>query len=120
LILDDTVIDADLAESYTVLRSSGQFVAGGWTDTKTTIAAFGVVSVARPKDLEMLPEGDRPLEARVFYAQQPLYVTRDNPQDGTGTSDVLIWQSVYYRVLTVFDYSNRGYWKVIAARTLGS
>jgi hypothetical protein len=120
LFLDDVVCDGDLADSYVIVRNTGKFAAGGFQQTSvTSIPVFGVVTAASLKDIEMVPEGDRVREMRAFYARQPLYVTRDNPQDGTGTSDVLQWHGQNYRILTVGDYSNRGYWKAIAARTSG-
>ena len=119
LLIPDVVIDPDLGESYTILRSQGDYIAGGFTDQKTSIKAWGVVSVIRPKDLEMVPEGDRVTEGRCFYAQQALYTTRVNPDGSKGISDILIWNGVQYRILTVFDYSQRGYWKAIATRMIG-
>jgi hypothetical protein len=116
LFLDEVVLDADLAEAYTIIRSNGKFVMGGWQDTKTTIPGFGVVTVARPNEIQMLPEGDRNSEVRAFYSAQPLYETRDNPQEGTGVSDILVWNGFKYRVMVVPEYGNRGYWKAIAAK----
>ena len=115
----DVILDADLAESFQIVRSAGQFVAGGWNDAKKTIKAFGIVTMARARDIEMLPEGDRTLEARAFYCTQPLYVSHDNSQDGRGTSDILQWGGSSYRVLNVLEYGNRGYWKAIAVRLSG-
>jgi len=116
LFLDEVVLDADLAEAYTIVRSNGKFVMGGWKDSTTNIKGFGVVTVARPSEIEMLPEGDRNSEIRAFYSAQPLYETRDNPQEGTGVSDILLWNNFKYRVMVVAEYSNRRYWKAIAAK----
>ncbi len=116
LFLDEVVLDADLAEAYTIIRSNGKFVMGGWQDTKQTLQGFGVVTVARPSEIQMLPEGDRNSEVRAFYSAQPLYETRDNFQEGTGVSDILVWNGFKYRVMVVAEYGNRGYWKAIAAK----
>jgi hypothetical protein len=117
--LTEAVDDSELGESFTILRSNGQFVAGGFQSTVTQLQAFGVVSVASPKDLEMMPEGDRFADIRSFYVSQPLYTTRDNSAEGTGVSDILLWQGFQYRILRVSPYGNRGYWKGWATRILG-
>lgn len=115
--LQDVVLDGDMAEAYTILRSSGQWAAGGWQEKpRQSIAGFGVVSEARAKDIAMLPEGDRAGEFRAFYSAQPLFTTRESAYEGNGTSDILVWQSIQYRILTVALYGNRGYWKAIAVR----
>ena len=117
LDLSEIVSDPDLAEQFQIVRSRGGFVAGGWSDQLTTIAAYGVVSVASEKDLEMVPEGDRVRESRVFHSTQAMYVTN---ADNQGTSDFLVWQGVKYRVYSVADYSNRGYYRAIACRMQGN
>jgi hypothetical protein len=118
--LEEVILDGDLADPYTVMRSNGQFVAGGFTDTKTSFNVWGVVSLASLKDLQMVPEGDRVTEMRVFYSNQPLYVTRSNVNEGTGTSDILVWNGIQYRVVSVLPQSNRNFWKAIAARMAGN
>jgi hypothetical protein len=39
--------------------------------------------------------------------------------DLSGTSDILVWQGIKYRVLAVRNYEQRGYWSAIAARMAG-
>ena len=114
--LSEVVLDSDLAESYTIVRSKGREALGGWQDSKNNIPGFGVVSIAKPNELEMLPEGDRDTEIRAFHSAQQIFTTRDNATDGTGTSDLIVWRNIKYRVILVSDYSNRGYWKALAAR----
>jgi hypothetical protein len=119
--LAEALHDSEITEAFDVVRSAGQFVAGGWQDTKTQLRLFGVVSVAQPDDLQMIPEGDRVVGARAFYSCRAMFVTRgaDQPGDPTGTSDVLLFQGVQYRVCRVFNYRNRGYYKAIAVRMSG-
>lgn len=115
--LSDVVSSNDFAEPFTIRRSSGSFVAGGWSQTTTDIAALGVVSIARDKDLDSLPEGDKVKEAIVVHSTQEMMLTN---LANSRTSDLLIWMGQSYRVLSVANYSNRGYYKAIAERILGS
>ena len=58
--LSQAVNDPDMAELFTIVRTSGAFAAGGWQPgTPQNIQGYGVVSIASGKDLEMVPEGDR-------------------------------------------------------------
>lgn len=115
IFLDDVVSDPDLAEYYTIERSvGGAFLEGGYEDKKQTVKMWGVVSKDIQRDLDMVPEGDRLKELRAFWSTQPIFTTNEN-----GISDVIIWQGERFRVVAVANYSNRRYWKAIAARTKG-
>lgn len=117
--LQDVVNDPDLAEPFTVLRQPGSFQQNGWqTSTPQTIQAFGVVTVATQKALQMLPEADRVNAERMFIAECPMYVTSE---DNSITSDILIWCGVKYRVMVVGEYENRGgYYCAVATRMKGN
>lgn len=120
--LSEVVEDPDLAEPFTIIRTSGQFGAGGWlADTPQNITAFGVVSVATPKEIADLPvEADKIKEVRAFWSTTPMFVTNAVGVAAGATSDVLVWQGVQYRVLALPDYSNRGYYKALAIRMAGN
>jgi hypothetical protein len=120
--LEDVVNDPDLAEVYTVNRSTGVFAAGGWQSSTTVLQFWGVVTVADSKQLDMIPEADRVRGARMFFSQAPLYVTSELRKDGTsGTSDEIVYGNAKYRVLSVGQYPNRGgYYCAIAQRMQGS
>lgn len=117
--ISEVINDPDLMQTFTALRSSGTFGPGGFASTTTTITMSGVVTVAREKDLVLVPEGDRVQGAMVFYSTAEIFVTH---ADGTtqGASDVLVWKGHTYRVLSVAEYSDYGYYKAIAVRTLGA
>lgn len=120
--LQDVTNDPDLAESFVIQRSTGQFVAGGYSDTKTDIQTFGVVTVATEKQLASLPEADRVHGVRAFFTQFPMYVTNEQRSDGTsGTSDILVWQNQSYRILSVGQFQNRGgFYCALASRMKGN
>jgi hypothetical protein len=116
LDVSEVVLSSEFAEAFSVARGSGEFQAGGWSQQTSTVPLYGVVNPATARQLEMLPEGDRPTEALVFFCTKPLYVTS---QDRGGTSDVITWRSEQYRILSVMNYSNRGYYMAIAERMAG-
>jgi hypothetical protein len=117
--LQDVVNDPDLAEPFTVLRQNGSFVQGGWqVNAPQSIEMWGVVTVASNKELQMLSEADRVRGARMFFSQAPIYVT--NEADGI-TSDIIVWNGLNWRVMSVGQYQNRGgYYCAIAQRMRGN
>ena len=64
-------------EPYLILRSTGQWVAGGFQSVVTrTLSIFGPVRNATDKELQMLPEADRVSRVRAFSATQPILLAR--------------------------------------------
>lgn len=117
--LQDVINDPDLAEGFTILRNPGKPGAGGWVaGAPQQIPAWGVVSVASNKEIQMLPEADRVSEVRTFHTQTALYVT----SEALGlTADILVWNGVQYRAMVVAEYPNRGgYYEAIAVRIGGN
>lgn len=116
----ELVSDPDFAEDFTIQRQVGGFGKGGWVASQPQIIpAFGVVSVATPDEVATLPEGDRVNEVRVFHSQQEMKVTSGAQ---TELSDVLVYDSVKYRVLIVSNYANRGagFYRALATRLAGN
>lgn len=76
--VQEVVSDPDMVapEPYTILRSVGQFVAGGFQSATTPIQMLGPVQQASLKELDMLPEADRVSSVRSFWSTIPILVTR--------------------------------------------
>ncbi len=74
----EVVVDPDLIapQPFTVLRSTGQYVLGGFASTTTSISLFGPDQQASDKEVQMLPEADRISAVRSFWSTQPIYETR--------------------------------------------
>ena len=52
------VADPNVADFFTIRRSSTAFVAGGTENTQTVIPTQGNISSASARDVNALPEGD--------------------------------------------------------------
>jgi hypothetical protein len=78
IYLSDVVADADLQapQPFTILRSVGEFVIGGFESTTVSIPAYGPVQRATDREVQMLPEGDRVGGIMAFWWTQPIYSTR--------------------------------------------
>lgn len=107
-----------LAESYTIKRSTGSFQIGGWTTTSSDIPGWGVVSVASDDDLQIVPEGDRVTGMMVFHSVDEIFETMLEGSTQR-VSDVMVWNNMTWRVIKVWPYPNRGYWKAVASRLSG-
>ena len=110
--VSEVVIDPDLAQVFTIMRSSGVYVNGVWQTQTANVQAQGVISIAQEKELDMKPEGDVVLGAIVVHTDQEIFTT----QEGKGSSDIIVWQGIQYRVLKVAQYVDYGYWRAIATR----
>jgi hypothetical protein len=63
-------------EPYTIMRSTGQWVLGGFQSTTVPIQQIGPVQQASDKEIQMIPEADRVGAMRSFWSVVPVYVTR--------------------------------------------
>lgn len=117
LNVSSRLANPDFAQPFTIQRSSGQFVLGGFESTVRQIQAAGVITVAKERDLAQVPEGDRVTGAMLFYATQPLYVSNNN---GTAAaSDLITWRGDTYRIVKVWPYADYGYYKAVGVRMSG-
>ncbi len=74
----EVVVDPDFIapQPYTILRSTGQFVEGGFKSVTVSISVFGPVQQASNREVQMLPEADRIGAIRSFWSTQPFFTTR--------------------------------------------
>ena len=115
----EVITSGDMAESFTVTRSTGSFAVGGkWQENISVFTAYGIVTDAGARDLLQIPEGDRVKGAMIFWCKQELFVTR-NAGDQSGVSDRINWQNDYFRVQSVKRYPQRGYFRAVACRLSG-
>jgi hypothetical protein len=115
--LSDIVVDPDLAEEFTIVRTTGSFQRGGWVaGAPTQLAAYGVVSVVNERELSMVPEGDRVKGSLAFYATREVYLTG---AAGGRISDKILFKGEYYRIVNVAPWGSFGYWKAIGVRMAG-
>lgn len=110
--LSDVVNDPDLAESFTIMRSTAtRFDDGDATpNSSTEIPAIGSVQSTPGNMLEMLPEGDRDRQSIVIYTATQLLLGAD---DGSGTiqlKDQIVWKGTAYSLVRAQDWSSYGYY----------
>ncbi len=111
----------DLSSSFTVLRSvNGAYSYGEFIDSKQPIQLYGPVSIASPRDLDQIPEGDRAQGAMVFWCSQEVYAARNPNGSSPQNSDILQWNGIQYRVTQVSQRPMNGFWRAVAFRMQGT
>jgi hypothetical protein len=116
--LIDVLQDSDLCSAWQIQRNSGYDGAGGWvSNPPQTVQMFGAARVATAREIMAVPAADQVHEMLSFYSTQPIYVT-DAARGGT--SDVIVFQGGQYRVLSVQNFSEQGFYVATAARMAGA
>jgi len=108
------------AQTLRVFRSYGSFVAGRWTEVEQIPPSFDVAGVAYPsseKELAQVPEGDRIKGGITFVTVEKLNTTAVRPP--AGISDKIEWNGKLYKILSIFTYSDYGYYASMAERVEG-
>ncbi len=108
-------LDSDTAQVITVERiSPGAYVDGiyqnGSTSTFKTLAS---VQQPTPKQLEVLREGERTGDIRLFISKKPLrtVVSKDNLE-----ADVVLYKGNRYKIIQSADWDNYGYTSAMGTR----
>jgi hypothetical protein len=117
--VSEVVNSPEFQQPVTLRRDAGgSFQNGKYTPVWQESGIWCVSTVASPKEIELVPEGDRNESMRVFYTTQKLNTTTSNNQvDTTGSlRDTVIHDGVCYTIVSSKWMSDYGYWKSIGAR----
>jgi hypothetical protein len=138
--LAEVVMDSDLAEAFTILRSRGWFELGGWKTISENVCGYGIITVSSDQDLQMIPEGDRISGAMTFHSYERIYETQldggygQQPYGDNGfdcdnknkyghseqhVSDQIQWRGQLYRIISIAPWKDFGYWRAIGVRMSG-
>lgn len=105
--------DADVSDAFVglettllAIRPSGSYVGGRFTvSTQAPFQFDGVVQNANPRDLQVLEEGNRNIEAIKIHTQYPLKV-----------NDIINYDNIQWLVFSPANRAIGGYYKVLAQR----
>lgn len=115
--VDEILNDPDLCSQFQIVRTTGANGIGGWIKNEpTTITTIGAVRNSSGGEIEMIPEADQVHEPLTFRTVEPMFTTS---VQNSATSDVLVFRGDRYRVLSVKNYVEQGYWQAVATRMIG-
>lgn len=119
------ITDPRFSQSLKVYRKSGEWIKGRFIEIEKEISMIGVITPSKPKEIEMIPEGDRVGGEITIHTTRKLYTTRsidtaEDNEENQGTSDIIEWQSERYKLYQVNDYSQYGYYSAIGMRLVSN
>ena len=119
------ITDPRFSQPFKVFRKSGEWIKGRFIESEKEISMIGVIAPSKPKEIEMIPEGDRVGGEITIHTTRKLYTTRsiDTAEDNgenQGTSDIIEWQGERYKLYQVNDYSQYGYYSSIGMRLVSN
>lgn len=102
-------------QMITITRTESEWVRGEMVPKEPlTFDLLGIVTVAQPKDLQLVPEGDRLTGAMKFITTEELYPTRQAHKN-----DVITWRGAKYKIITVTPDIDYGFFRSIGTRLEG-
>lgn len=117
LNLSSVILDSRFSGPFKVYRKSGEWIKGRFIQDEKELDMDGVITPAKPKEIEMIPEGDRVGGEISVYTTQKLYTTHSlDSEDTEGTSDEIEWHGERYKLYSVKDLSQFGYYSAIGIR----
>lgn len=118
--VSEIIDDPDFVQIFKLYRITGQFVNGRWVeDAKQELTRRGVIVPAGSKTLRQLPEADRIIAAIDVYTKEIMYLT-SNAENQARTSDQILWKGDLYKLLSVDDYSDHGFYHGVGQRIRGN
>ena len=119
LNLSEALLSPEFLQTVKVYRNiGGYWEKGKFIQEEQVFREEMVVCTASDKEIEMLPEGDRIKDAKTFHCLKELFITQDE-ENSSRTSDMLEWKGHRYKIITLTDNSDYGYYKAYAVKVRG-
>lgn len=113
--LGSVVHSGMLSQMITIERSSGTWENGVYTKGEPeTITTRGIVTVASPRQLNEVKEGDRQSGGIRILTTERVYVTGESSE--SGYSDVIVWHGERYKLQSVTPDNDYGFYRAIGTR----
>jgi hypothetical protein len=113
LDVSDVLLSPEFMQPIKVYRKyNGRWEMGKFIQDECTLILDMLVSPVNEREINMIPEGDSIKDAKTFHCLSPLYLTQDDKDSGkTGNSDILEWKGSKYKLVSMSDFSDYGYYK---------
>lgn len=108
----------EFCQTFTYSRgTSGYWRAGKFIQSDYAQSCVGVVTSVKDTELHLIPEAAFITEARGFYTDTKLELTRATSSEGAALSDIVVYHGNCYKLIAELDYSDYGYYRYIGIRT---
>lgn len=118
LNVSEVLLSPEFMQPVKVYRNdNGRWEKGLFKQDEETLFLDMLVSPVNEKVINMIPEADRIKDAKTFHCLDELYITSANGE--ARTSDMLEWKGNKYKIVSIADYSDYGYYKAFAVMVRG-
>lgn len=116
LDLSDIVVSPEFCQTITVIKhSNGRYENGIYIEDEEELTMVGVVSATDEKELQQIPEGDRTKSTKTIHVTEELTLSEGNSSKKR-SSDLIKYNGNIYRIISLQDASDYGYYKAIVTR----
>ena len=120
LNVSEVLLSPEFIQPVKVFRKrEGYFDKGKFIQREETFTFDMIVSAVSEKEIEMIPEGDRIKDAKTFHCLQEIFTTQDPDNGEARTSDMLEWKKQRYKIISLTDNSDYGYYKAYGVKVRG-
>lgn len=120
LNVSEVLLSPEFMQPVRVFRQREGFFEKGKFVQREEIYRFDMlVCAVSEKELEMIPEGDRIKDSKSFHCLKELFTTQDIEDGEARTSDMLEWKKNRYKIVSVNDNSDYGYYKAYGVKVRG-
>lgn len=120
LDVSDIVASPEFRQTVTVVRSgNGRFECGRFVSDAFSFDIDAVVSATDEKTLEMIPEGDRTDYTKTIHTLERIYLTQ-HTESTEQVSDKIIYNGEEYKVVTLLDAGDYGFYKAVISKIGGA
>lgn len=118
LDVSEVLLTPEFMQTVKVIRKyGGYWDKGEYKQEEVEMYYDMLVLPVNAKEINMIPEADRMKDAKTFHCLKELYLTSDDKE--TRTSDVVEWKCKQYKLISVSDYSDYGYYKAFGVQMRG-
>lgn len=123
LNVSEVLLSPEFMQPVKVYRKyNGRWELGKFVQDEVEITLDMLVCPSSGKDIMKIPEADRIEDTRTFHCLSKLYLTEDygeHNSEEVRTSDTVEWNCHKYKLVSISDYSDYGYYKAIGVRIRG-
>jgi hypothetical protein len=119
LSVAEVIPDPDFCQNFIIHRLNGDWNdAGLFIGVDTPIYTTGVIVPQKTRDMIQTPQGDQIQGSIDVYTNTPIFTTATR-EDDSKISDEVEWRNERYKILSVENFADFGYYHAVAVYKRG-
>lgn len=121
LSVAEIIPDPDFSQSFKINRLTGEFNDNGLFETTTqTLYVTGIITPMKTRDMVQMNTGDQ-IEGFInIYTNSAIYTTALVNEDSGRLSDEIEWRNDSYKIMSVENFADFGYYHAVAVLKRGA